>query len=71
MDCSNCKNRKGDTSVADKQGMTVLTSCQSLRPDPGGATDKHVSRLERQSAELHGADNKFHDFQNQLYDGSA
>jgi hypothetical protein len=49
----------GDISVADKQDTTVLTSRQSL----GSAPDKHVSRLERQSAGLHGADNKFHDFQ--------
>lgn len=29
MECSNCKNRKGDTSASDKQGTTVLTSRQS------------------------------------------
>jgi hypothetical protein len=57
------------TSKARQGGLDVtsMPSGRMLESVP----DKHVCRLDRQSAGLHEADNKFHDFLNQLYEGSA
>jgi hypothetical protein len=43
MECSNCKNRKGDISVADKQGTTVLTWRQSPEAGVSGVRQTSMS----------------------------